>query len=294
MAESLTQKQLLDSQATPAKNGRRAPSKRANGLNGSTWLRYSVSVWDDIRKTPEEMALKHPAMFPAELAMRLIQCFTTDEDSVVLDPFVGVGSTVIAAESLGKVGIGLDVSEDYIAKAMARPTPARDLLQQDNQDGVGERRLYLCDANELLSYVDHESVDMVVTSPPYWDILLQERSADYKAARNYGSSTQDLGKIRDYSAFLRALGSIFANVYETLKPNKYCCVIVMDLRKKDRFYPFHADLATALQEVGFIFDDTIIWHRGQEYNNLRPLGYPSVFRINKVHEFIMIFKKPGR
>ena len=43
---------------------------------------------------------------------------------------------------------------------------------------------------------------------------------------------------------------------------------------------------------GFIFDDLVIWNRGQEYNNLRPLGYPYTFRINKIHEFIVILRKP--
>ena len=44
-------------------------------------------------------------------------------------------------------------------------------------------------------------------------------------------------------------------------------------------------------DIGFNFDDTIIWNRAQEYNNLRPLGYPSVFRVNKVHEFYFDFPK---
>ena len=48
-----------------------------------------------------------------------------------------------------------------------------------------------------------------------------------------------------------------------------------------------------MQEIGFLLDDIIIWDRRQEYNHLRPLGYPSVFRINKVHEYILIFKKPA-
>jgi hypothetical protein len=68
----------------------------------------------------------------------------------------------------------------------------------------------------------------------------------------------------------------------------------MDLRKKDRFYPFHSDLAARMSKLGFVFDDIVIWDRGQEYNNLRPLGYPSVFRINKIHEFVLIFRKPEK
>jgi hypothetical protein len=67
----------------------------------------------------------------------------------------------------------------------------------------------------------------------------------------------------------------------------------MDLRKKNRFYPFHSDLASRLQAVGYEFDDLIIWNRQSEYNNLRPLGYPAVFRINKVHEFVVLMRKPA-
>jgi hypothetical protein len=51
------------------------------------------------------------------------------------------------------------------------------------------------------------------------------------------------------------------------------------------------DITAKMQEIGFTLDDIIIWDRRQEYNNLRPLGYPSVFRVNKVHEFILIFQK---
>ena len=97
--------------------------------------------------------------------------------------------------------------------------------------------------------------------------------------------------IRDYQAFVEQLADIFANILSVLRPLAYCVVVVMDLRKKDRFYPLHSDLASALTEKGFTYDDLIIWDRREEYNNLRPLGYPSVFRINKVHEFVLIFRK---
>jgi hypothetical protein len=73
-------------------------------------------------------------------------------------------------------------------------------------------------------------------------------------------------------------------------------VNVMDLRKQSQFYPLHSDLAARLSEAGrerrFIYDDLIVWDRRADYNNLRPLGYPAVFRINKVHEFLLIFRKP--
>lgn len=150
------------------------------------------------------------------------------------------------------------------------------------------------DAFNLLDHVQPSSVDLVVTSPPYWDILLQPRTADYKEIRHYGDSPRDLGRIPTYRRFITALQDLFRLVHTVLKPGKYCCVVVMDVRKKDTLYMLHADLAEALQQIGFMLDDIIIWDRRHEYNNLRPLGYPSVFRVNRVHEYVLIFKKPER
>ena len=273
---------------------RRKPTKkRANDLDGASWLRNSRSVWGDIRKTPEEAALKHPAMFPVQLVKRLIESFTREDQQLILDPFAGIGSTVIAAEALGKTGVGFDISAEFVAKAKARPSQSNDLFANGAVNPPGERRLYVEDANNLLNYLEPATVDLVVTSPPYWDILLQQRTADNKAVRNYGDSDADLGRIPEYGKFLDALAEVFSEVFQTLKPGGYCCVIVMDLRKGPVFYPFHSDLAARMTRLGFIFDDLIIWDRSHEYNNLRPLGHPSVFRINKVHEYILIFQRPN-
>ena len=291
MEEFAEQGQLISTEnRTPRK--RTAPTKKANDLDGRAWLRNSISIWSDISKTPEELSLKHPAMFPTQLVSRLVESFTRSDQKVILDPFSGIGSTALVAEMMGKLGIGLDISADYISKAQNRPSLNPGLFGGETNIGNGERRFIESDARELLQHIDQESVDFVVTSPPYWDILLQNRTADYKDIRNYGDSDSDLGGISDYQEFLEALGIVFANVLTALKPGCYCCVVVMDLRKGSRFFPLHADLATKMQEIGFLFDDLIIWDRKHEYNNLRPLGHPSVFRINKVHEYILIFQKP--
>ena len=228
--------------------GRNSP-RRANYLDGRTWQRNSISIWSDIRKTSEEVKLGHPALFPIELVARLIQCFTTNYDKMVLDPFAGIGSTPIGAELMGKVGIGIELSPEYTNQAYSRHIP----LPLDSDDkgrptgktlngitspsSAGGRRLYTGDARNLLSYVEPDSIDLVITSPPYWDILLRKRSADQKTVRNYGAATEDLGKISEYEWFLEALREVFDAVYQALKAGKYCIVIVMDLRKKDKFFP---------------------------------------------------------
>ena len=96
----------------------------------------------------------------------------------------------------------------------------------------------------------------------------------------------------DYEQFLDQLVEVFSIVRATLRSGKYCIVNVMDIRKRRDFFPLHADLAARLRSTGWIYDDLIVWDRRQEYNGLRPLGFPSVFRINKVHEYLLVFQKP--
>ncbi|MBP8001905.1 MAG: site-specific DNA-methyltransferase [Chloroflexi bacterium] len=263
---------------------KRSLKPRANDLDGKVWVRHSISIWSDIRKTAEEQAMKHPAMFPQSLAERLIQTFTNQAQTVVLDPFAGTGSTLAAAKTLHKTAIGVELYPRFVTQIQERAAAAV---------GNGTITIHQANAVDLRQFVPDESVDFVLTSPPYWDILTARRTADYKDIRNYGDEDGDLGLVKDYQAFLGQLQQVFAQVYQVLKPRAYCCVVVMDIRKKNRFYPFHSDLAGRLQDLGFVYDDLIIWDRRQEYNNMRPLGYPAVFRVNKAHEFILIFQKPG-
>lgn len=267
----------------------KASKNRANALDGKTWTKNSISIWSDIRKTSEEVSLKHPAMFPVALVSRLVECFTNIDDELILDPFAGVGSTIIAAKQAGKKGVGTELSEEFTEIANRR-LQQKSLLDDENK--VGNGVVIHANALHLLDYVEEASVDMVVTSPPYWDILNQARSADYKAIRNYGNYENDLGTVSDYDEFLLNLQKIFEKVFVAMRSGAYCCVVVMDIRKKDKFYPFHSDIADLMKPIGFVYDDLIIWDRRHEYNNMRPLGYPSVFRVNKAHEFVLIFQKP--
>jgi DNA modification methylase len=257
--------------------------RKRTTLDGKTWLRYSISIWDHI-KTAEERSYRHPAMFPQSLIEQLIEIFGHENDGYILDPFSGSGSTLCAAYHRGLPSIGFEISKEYIDLTKRRLA---------NIQGQSEYypQLIMRSCQHLKDYLEPESVGLCITSPPYWNILNRKRTADGKSIRNYGSDPEDIGCIEDYAAFLTSLKKIFAGVYEVLITGSYCIVIVMDIRKKSEFYPFHMDITTKLREIGFILDDIIIWDRRQEYNNLRPLGYPNVFRVNKVHEFILIFQK---
>ncbi len=261
-----------------------------NNLDGKTWLQYSFSIWRDIEKTNEERKLKHPAMFPTQLTSRLIQIYTKNKGEVVLDPFLGSGSSIVSAYELLRKGIGFEISKEYIKLTKDRIERAQLNLSQKYEDLI-EPEIYNKTVFDVPRILPENSVDLVITSPPYWDILTMKRSADKKEIRKYSDSEEDLGNIHDYDKFIEKLKEAFAGIYKVLKKGKYCTVVIMDIRKKSKFYPFHIDMTVKMKEIGFELDDIIIWDRQKEYNNMRPLGYPFVFRVNKIHEFILIFRK---
>lgn len=252
--------------------------RRCNDLTGKEWLSNSFSIWRNLNKTKEEKEFDHPAYYPVSLCEKLIRTFSK-RGSNVLDPFNGIGSTMVAAHNLGCSGTGIDLSIEFTETARKR-------VQDDP-------KVKIVNGNSLreLDRLSSESFDLCITSPPYWDILNMRRSVDKRNRGNYSDSDDDMGNITDYDDFIKLLGDLFEKVRRCLKLGGYCIVNVMDIRKKSKFYPLHSDLAMELQRRGYTFDDIIIWDRQSEYNNMRPLGYPYKFRINKVHEYILIFIK---
>lgn len=259
--------------------------KRCNDLTGKEWLQNSFSIWRDLSKTKAEKDLQHPASYPVCLCEKLIKTFARN-NCKVLDPFNGIGSTTAAANNLGCDAVGIDLSQEFCAIAEQR------IAQQSLNTKSGSNiEIINGDSFEVLKTLPENNFDICVTSPPYWDILNMQRSADKKETVNYSDKENDVGNIPNYNDFIEKLSKLFSEVHRTLKKGGYCIVNVMDIRKKSNFYPLHSDLATAMQKIGYIFDDIIIWDRQSDYNNMRPLGYPYKFRINKVHEYILIFIK---
>lgn len=259
---------------------------RFNQLNGAKWLQHSFSIWRDISKNTEESTLNHPAIFPISLAERLIDIYTDKKGVVVLDPMVGSGSVVIAALKKGRKALGIDLNKIYIQLAKTRLE-----THYKEFNNINNYKLVVGDSLDLNKYVKSNSVKLCITSPPYWDILNAKRTADQKENVKYSDNKKDLGNLQDYNQFLDSLQSIFAKVYDSLLSNGFCAVIVMDIRKKSYFYPLHVDIVNKLSELGFKLRDIIIWDRQKEYNNMKPLGYPYSFIVNKVHEYILIFEK---
>lgn len=108
---------------------RRADLPRHEGAAGMEITAAEFAAWtQSIWTFPTESAKRvgHPAPFPVELPVRLIKLYTWQhQDTVILDPFSGSGTTCLAAKQLGRSWVGYDLDPQYVALARERVAPER-------------------------------------------------------------------------------------------------------------------------------------------------------------------------
>lgn len=83
--------------------------KEQSKLTQEEWNKYFTGHWN----FPGEKQDKHLAMFPEELPKRLIKMFSFVDDTI-LDPFLGSGTTSLAAKNLNRNSIGYEINEDFL------------------------------------------------------------------------------------------------------------------------------------------------------------------------------------
>lgn len=268
---------------------------RLNDLSAKEWIAETVSVWTQrgLGKGHHEAKIEreHPAPFSFQDVARLVRFFTK-MDQQVLDPFVGVGSTLKAAALEGRHGLGIELNPRYASLAQER------MGEIDGRLGVcWDQRVLNGDAEDLLPTLEPKSVHLVLTSPPYWNILHKQ---DHKAKQDrveqgldskYGEDTQDLGNIVEYEVFLQKLGDILGLCWPLLVSGGHMCIVVGDFRHQRRYYMFHADLAKVMEERGFLLQGLKILH--QKHKRVFPYGYPYAYVPNLHHQYIVILKKEG-
>jgi DNA modification methylase len=269
------------------------PRNSLNDLTSREWLPETISVWTQrglgANHAEARIERQHPAPFSFTDVSRLVRFFTK-RGGVVLDPFVGVGSTLKACALEGRKGIGFELNPKYAKLAEKRlETEISDLWSNQNP-----QKVLTGDARALVADLADNSLDFVVTSPPYWNILHKE---DHKAKQErlehnldtrYSDSEQDLGNIDNYNTFLLELAKILGACGRALKPKRYMAVIVSDFRDKSKFVLFHADLAKQLEAFHFEMRGLGVLY--QRHKRIFPYGYPYAYVPNIHHQFILILQ----
>lgn len=152
---------------------------------------------------------------------------------------------------------------------------------------------YLADSR-VMPEIDDNSIDLVVTSPPYWDI------------KDYGHPNQ-IGYRQSLHDYLHDLNKVFLECARVLKKGRYICVNIGDrfLRTdnkknlRNQVIPLHAEIINMFNAMEFDYIGAILW---QKINNKNTSGGGSImgsypYPVNGVletnYEYIMVFRKPG-
>ncbi len=261
--------------------------------------------------------IKHGATFPQSLVEYLIDSFTQRNDTV-LDIFAGVGVTLLAAKAKERNCIGIELNPKYIKWN-------QDVLGRKSE-GINEKYLsYMLindDSRNLDQIVPKKSVDLMITSPPYFNILHKVSREANKRGREsvfrrrkmrekitdkdlppqdhsfiphpYSGDEKDLGNIESYDIFLKEISILHKKVLEVLKPEGFAIWIVRDFRNMKRRIPyvsFHSDLAISGIQNGYILQDMLIWKQNRE-RSLIHLGGGYSYYNSITHSFIIILRKP--
>ena len=158
---------------------------------------------------------------------------------------------------------------------------------------MGHHTLYCGDARDL-SYIADDSVHLVLTSPPYWNLKEYERGED------------QLGIIDDYQSFINELSKVWNECYRILVPGGRLVCVVGDVclsRKKNGKHvvmPLHADITVSCRLIGFDNLNPILWHKisnakfeANKRSSFLGKPYEPNAIIKNDIEYILMERKPG-
>ena len=302
-------------------DGRRAPhpANELNELPGEEWLYFTKSVMTTAYPSELGNAARkaHGANKPPRLMARLIEFFSRSGE-LVLDPFAGVGGTLIgAAIARGPrrvLGIELDRRwADVYARVVADLAAERDgagplIADLGAADPGGPRsfdpsglELRVGDALAALPGLADASVDLVATDPPY-NIQLPRTMAGGVLAETHANrrtdyamvsdAPEDLANAPDYATYLDRMQAVFVELHRVVRPGRYALVIVRDAYQNGRYQFVGSDLAARAELAGLVPKGDLIWH--QAGTRLRPYGYPRVFIPNIAHQHILVLRRDPR
>jgi len=262
-----------------------ADEKKLNLFEAKDWMIFTKSWFIHNPPPRDEKEELHPAKFPESLIKNFIEFFTQPTE-IVLDPFLGTGSTLVACDISNRQGIGVEIEERYADVARRRtkqPVVVGDARNLDELDILKDLK---------------EKIDFAISSPPYWNMLKKSRGhvrsvskirEELGADVFYSGKMENLENVEDYEEYLNALHLIFSKVHKLLRPNRYLVVIIQNILTEDgEMKPVAWDLAKKLSGL-FLLKQERIWC--QDNKPLGCWGYPYRYVSNVHHHYCLVFEK---
>jgi len=266
------------------------PPNKLNNLTNKAWLKFQKSWFIHNPPPRKKGVLVHPAKYPETMAQEFIEFFTK-EGETVLDPMAGTGSTVIAALRAGRNSYGIELNSKYAQ--IAQQIIEEERIALGEQIATLKSEIIQGDASLAANY-QLPTIDYILTSPPYWDMLRVKGSENQKKRRDsdeldvhYSDDPNDMGNIADYEEFLEKLVGIYKGLKPLLRDKAYLTIIVKNVKKGGKIYPLAWDIARELGKT-YTLKDEKIWL--QDNQPLAPFGMGSAWVSNTFHHYCLQFR----
>lgn len=219
----------------------------------------------------EKNSAEYVSVFDPALCEVLYHWFC-EEGGNILDPFAGGSVRGVVANYLGYKYSGIDIRQEQIDSNREQ---AMDILPIENQP-----QWYVGDSNKLLDDNWNIEFDLVMSCPPYADLEV------------YSDLEGDISN-KPYRKFLELYESIIEKSCKLLKRGGYACFVVGEVRDKNGYYiGFVPDTIKAFEKCGMRFYNEAILLNAIASASMRANGNMKSQKLVKVHQNILVFKKP--
>ena len=266
-----------------------SPHNRLNELTGKEWLYWTRSVIHRPYPPNCQHALRrvHGGQKPPDLCADLIRVFTKN-DALVLDPFMGVGGTLLGAARAGRRAFGIEINPRWIEI----------YHEVCRREGIAAFPARTGDAATVLDEVSGP-FDLVLTDVPYWNMDVAPRSKGrYKRvgspARPAPPTRLDrfgaASEYADKAAWLAALQQVFVLACERLKPGGHLLSFIGDMYMGGVYHALSAELAAMLSGIEpLVWQANLIWYDVSK--KLHIYGYRYRYIPSLVHQNVLVFRK---
>jgi DNA modification methylase len=230
---------------------------------------------------------QHGGQKPPDLCADLLRVFTK-EGQVVLDPFMGVGGTLLGASLCGRRAVGIDVNPKWIG--IYREVCAR--------EGLPEQEAILADSRDALPALQDRAFDCVLTDVPYWKMDKASRSrgtfkragGEAKPARASKLSAFTSEEYASKGEWLEQMRGIFRQAAALLRPAGYLLSFIGDMYRDNEYHCLSAELAAVLRLIpGLVWKADLVWYDVSK--KLHLYGYQYSYIPSLIHQNVLVFRK---
>lgn len=258
-----------------------------NDINLRRWKDYDEIVTDslwviDRRDGSGAHLAWYWGNFIPQIPHQLLLRYTRRGDLVV-DPFVGSGTTLIECRRLGRHGIGIEIGAGVCARARERVEAEPNPYGVRTEIVTGDARLF--DLSALVEDFGFSGVDFYLMHPPYHDII------------TFTSVDGDLSNAPTTEDFLRMFGEVLDNTLPLLKRERYAAVVIGDKYEKGEWVPLGFYCMEEAMRRGLVLKSIVVKNfeetKGKRFQKelWRYRALLGGFYVFK-HEYILILKKP--